>query len=122
MKFCEKCDNMYYIRIAESDESTLNYYCKHCGNVDLDINQDGVCLMNTSFTNGEQNFHHIINKYTQLDPTLPRVYNIPCPNKECKTNHKDTKTPAEILYMRYNDAGMKYSYICSECDTKWTNN
>ena len=23
MKFCEKCDNMYYIRIAESDESKL---------------------------------------------------------------------------------------------------
>jgi len=122
MKFCEKCDNMYYIRIAESDESKLNYYCKHCGHEDNDINQDGICLMNTSFTKGEQNFNHIINKYTKLDPTLPRVYNIPCPNKECKTNSKDRKEPAEILYMRYDDANMKYSYICTECDTKWTNN
>ena len=45
MKFCEKCDNMYYIRITESDESKLNYYCKHCGHEDTEIDQDGICLM-----------------------------------------------------------------------------
>ena len=54
--------------------------------------------MNTSFTKGEQNFHHIINKYTKLDPTLPRVYNIPCPNKECKkTNQKTTRTLQKLF-------------------------
>ena len=64
----------------------------------------------------------MINKYTKLDQTLPRVYNIPCPNKQCKTNEKDYKNPAEIIYMRYDDANMKYTYICTTCDTKWTNN
>ena len=32
------------------------------------------------------NMTHIINKYTKLDPTLPRINTIPCPNVECPTN------------------------------------
>ena len=64
--------------------------------------------------------NYIINKYTKLDPTLPRVYNIKCPNAECKSNHFDKNySYPEVIYLRYDDANMKYAYICAECDKIW---
>ena len=60
---------------------------------------------------------HIINKYTKLDPTLPRINTILCPNPNCTTNTDDT--PREIIYIRYDDTNMKYVYLCSTCDTVW---
>ena len=32
MRFCSKCENMYYIRIDSEDTNKLIYYCRHCGN------------------------------------------------------------------------------------------
>ena len=119
MKFCDKCENMYYIGI-NADENTLKYYCRHCGNADESIGEEGVCVLNTQYKQKEQKFNHIINQYTKLDPTLPRIYSMKCPNKECNTNtnNKDNK-PTEIIYMRYDDSNLKYLYICVECDTTW---
>lgn len=119
MKFCNQCDNMYYIGINAEDPNKLTYYCRNCGNVDETITEEGVCILDTQFKKGEQKFNHIINKYTKLDPTLPRIYNIRCPNVSCSTNHTGETKPAEIIYMRYDDANLKYIYICSTCDTTW---
>ena len=58
-----------------------------------------------------------VHKYTKLDPTLPRVSNILCPNGDCLTNKEDI--PREIIYIRYDDTNMKYVYLCSTCDTVW---
>lgn len=122
MKFCEKCNNMYYISIDETNENKLSYYCRNCGHKDSNIDDDGICVLNTQIKKGNQQFHHIINQYTKLDPTLPRIYNIPCPNKECPTNDENKKTPREIIYMRYDDDNLKYVYICTTCDNQWTTN
>ena len=62
----------------------------------------------------------IVNKYTKLDPTLPRINRIPCPNAECDTNTKET--PREIIYIRYDDTNIKYMYLCSTCDYVWKTN
>ena len=48
----------------------------------------------------DQKFSHIINRFTKLDPTLPRINTIDCPNKDCQTNH-DKQTEKEIIYIRY---------------------
>jgi DNA-directed RNA polymerase subunit M/transcription elongation factor TFIIS len=134
MKFCEKCDNMYYIGLNASDTNKLTYYCRYCGNVDETIADSGECVLNTQFKKTE-NFHHIINEYTKLDPTLPRMHNIQCPNVECNSNSSSAsasnasnasasnaskKTPSEVIYIRYDDDNMKYLYLCAVCDTKWT--
>jgi len=114
---------MYYIGINAEDTNKLIYYCRHCGHNDDTIAEEGVCVLNTQFKKGEQKFNHIINKYTKLDPTLPRIYNVNCPNPECKTNFSgDEKRPAEVIYLRYDDDNMKYVYICVECDTTWKTN
>jgi DNA-directed RNA polymerase subunit M/transcription elongation factor TFIIS len=108
---------MYYIRINEDDPNKLVYYCRKCGNEDLLLASENVCVSKTFIKKSEQSFNHIINKYTKLDPTLPRINNILCPNQDCSTN-KDGKE-REIIYIRYDDVNMKYVYLCSECDTVW---
>jgi DNA-directed RNA polymerase subunit M/transcription elongation factor TFIIS len=111
---------MYYIRINSDDPNKLVYYCRKCGNEDKLLGTENVCVSKTQLKKSEQSFSHIINKYTKLDPTLPRVNNILCPNSSCPTN-VDAKS-REIIYIRYDDSNMKYIYLCSECDTVWQTN
>jgi DNA-directed RNA polymerase subunit M/transcription elongation factor TFIIS len=113
MKFCDKCDNMYYIGIDQSDTNNLIYYCRNCGNKDETIAEEGTCVLNIQLKKGEQKFNHIINEYTKLDPTLPRIYNIKCPNQSCKSNAKDNTKFPEVIYIRYDDNNLKYVYICN---------
>jgi len=81
---------------------------------------ENVSVSKTQLTRSEQKFSHIINKYTKLDPTLPRINKIKCPNAECDTNKSDGgAAEREIIYIRYDDVNMKYVYLCSTCDTVW---
>jgi len=120
MKFCRECNNMLYIGIDSEDSNKLTYYCRNCGSVDEMIANEGHCVLNTQFKKGEQKFNHIINKYTKMDPTLPRLYNMKCPNDVCITNaHDKKKENTEIIYIRYDDDNLKYVYICADCDFTW---
>ena len=47
MKFCNKCDNMYYIRVSDDDGNSLTYYCRNCGNEETNI-QDNICVSKTN--------------------------------------------------------------------------
>ncbi len=121
MKFCTKCDNMYYVSINTNNADQLTYYCRFCGNKDEQISEEGVCVLKTVFKKNEQQFEHIVNRFTKLDPTLPRIKTLKCPNGECKSNHSTagkTEFP-EVIYIRYDDENMKFLYICTECDTTW---
>ena len=122
MKFCTQCDNMYYLGINSADSNKLSYYCRHCGYVDETLTEESICIMDTKIQKTEQTFNHIINKYTKLDPTLPRKYNMKCPNNICKTNSPEYKDKTEVIYLRYDDSNLKYIYICPACDTNWTSN
>jgi len=119
MKFCEVCQNMLYISLDSKDTNKLTYYCRHCGNVDTAITQEGHCVLESHLKQGEQKYQHMINQYTKLDPTLPRIHSMKCPNELCKTNQDKNSPPAEVIYMRYDDKNMKYVYICVTCDTIW---
>jgi DNA-directed RNA polymerase subunit M/transcription elongation factor TFIIS len=130
MKFCSNCDNMYYLQILDNSDSKDNndkliYYCRNCGNKDTNIEKDNIVVSITNVKQTEQKYNHIINKYTKLDPTLPRISNINCPNPSCSSNKDDDdelKTTNEIIYIRYDNSNLKYAYICSNCDTIWNNN
>lgn len=115
MKFCNICNNMLYSKIS-SDDNKLKYCCKTCGNkVDQDINENSVC--ETNYRNSEISFRLKINEYTHLDPTLPRVNNIPCQNSECPSNLNNYHP--EIVFIKYDLANMKYIYLCTDCKSKW---
>jgi DNA-directed RNA polymerase subunit M/transcription elongation factor TFIIS len=108
---------MYYISIDPNDSNKLVYYCRNCGNTDSILSVNNVTVSKIQIKKSEQEFSHIINKYTKLDPTLPRINTILCPNPECATNVTDE--PKEIIYIRYDDKNMKYVYLCCICDVVW---
>lgn len=117
MHFCNVCSNMFYIRINEDNPNKLVYYCRKCGNENDSLAKENLCVLKTQVKKTKQSFNYIINKYTKLDPTLPRINNIPCPNSSCVTNTTDKER--EIIYIRYDDVNMKYVYLCSDCDHVW---
>jgi hypothetical protein len=113
---------MYYISINAEDANKLQYYCRNCNYVDDTISKDGGCILQTHIKHKTQPSTYMVNKYTKFDPTLPRIYNMDCPNADCtfkKTNDIDNP---EIIYLRYDDANLKYLYICTVCDTTWHSN
>jgi DNA-directed RNA polymerase subunit M/transcription elongation factor TFIIS len=112
MKFCPTCDNLFYLTI---DEETVQYTCKKCGTIE-DINED--CTISNIFCNQQrQNVKNSVNQYTKLDPTLPRINFMKCPNASCE-NHEE-REDREIIYVRYDNVQLKYIYICPKCDTVW---
>jgi hypothetical protein len=110
---------MYYIGISESNPNQISYYCRNCKHKDETITEEGVCVLNKKINTNEQNFSHIVNKYTKMDPTLPRIYNMKCPNEQCITNKEKGSKPTEIIYLRYDDNNLKYVYVCVDCDFVW---
>ena len=120
MHFCTECRNMYYLKLR-ADAGSLIYYCRHCGHEDPNLTADDVCVSRTQLKRGEQKYAHIVNEYTKLDPTLPRTETIRCPSQTCPSNSSDTtsRPRREVIYLRYDDANMKYIYLCAHCDTMW---
>ena len=100
MHFCARCDNMYYICIdpgtatpeSESDtgsgsssgSSSLVHYCRNCGH--REPVREEICVSKLQIKSTAQNYGNIINRYTKLDPTLPRIGHVKCPNALCASN------------------------------------
>jgi DNA-directed RNA polymerase subunit M/transcription elongation factor TFIIS len=134
MHFCSVCSNMYYISITPENE--LQYYCRNCGNIDDTIASENICVSKVNMkktANTTQSFANVVNKYTKLDPTLPRIKTIRCPNDECSSNKgrgaaadgasavdpSAKKEENEVIYYRYDDTNLKYIYLCTKCDKVW---
>jgi DNA-directed RNA polymerase subunit M/transcription elongation factor TFIIS len=119
MHFCINCSNMYYIRLSEEDPNSIVYYCRNCGHENKNISLDSVTISKTNFKHNKQKYNSIINKYTKMDPTLPRINTIKCPNQSCDSNEAGKEKEREIIYLRYDDINMNFVYMCSTCDTVW---
>lgn len=119
MHFCKVCENMYYIKLGE-DLNTLIYYCRNCGHENTEYNHKNISISKTILKNHNITKHNVVNEYTKLDPTLPRVHNVLCINKTCPTN-TDEKRKRDILYIRYDSKNLKYMYLCTTCNTHWNN-
>lgn len=110
---------MYYIRLSEEDPNSIVYYCRNCGHENKNISLDSVTISKTNFKHNKQKYNSIINKYTKMDPTLPRINTIKCPNQSCASNEAGKEKEREVLYLRYDDINMNFVYMCSTCDTVW---
>lgn len=119
MHFCNKCHNMYYIRLSSDEEDQLIYYCRNCGNEDTNLTKNNICVSKTQLIKSEQKYNHIINEYTKLDPTLPRINTIKCPNTECASNRVENPVDREVIYIRFDDTNKLYIYLCGKCDIVW---
>ena len=125
MHFCTECQNMYYTRLGGENLNKLIYYCRKCGheNDSLSLDPKNICVSKTHLKTSSSSYHHMVNEFTKLDPTLPHINNIPCPNASCTSNAEPTedveKVKNDIIYLRYDDANLKYVYICSNCNIVW---
>ena len=95
MEFCEICDNMYNIKIDRDNDDKIIYSCK-------------------------SRIEDFVNQYTHLDPTLPRVNNMDCPNEKCPTN-TGTEKNKEVIYIKYDSDNLKFVYLCCHCKQCWKN-
>ena len=62
MHFCIKCDNMYYLKVKESDANKLIYYCRHCGHESDDIDATDTCVLKTQVNRNEEKYMHVVNE------------------------------------------------------------
>lgn len=118
MKFCSICNNMYYLKLEQKNPNELLYYCRHCGQTDS-ISDNNICIIRTS-DKIDDSFDNVVNEFTKLDPTLPRITNINCPNNSCVSHTNPSIN--EIIYIRYDNINMKFLYLCSNCDFIWKAN
>ena len=122
MHFCNVCGNMFYITL---EENNMVYYCRKCGNKNNNSNDDdntrkqNIVVSKTRLESEMVNIDNI-NKYTKMDPTLPRTSSIKCINDKCECNVKEGISP-EIIYIRKNTDDLKYVFVCCHCDTTWNN-
>lgn len=119
MHFCSDCGNMYYVKLSSLDENKLMYYCRKCGKEDNSISQQEIVVSKTVIHKNNANFNQFMNEYTKLDPSLPRIKNIECPNTECPVYDKEDPKEQEVIYIRYDNVNLKYIYLCSHCEHVW---
>lgn len=118
MDFCERCQNMLYIRIQrEDDNKQLTNYCKNCNYTKNLPNDKSIPIIETVYEKTQNiNYELYINPYIKYDPTLPRVNNIKCVNEKCTKKKEDMN---EIIYIKYDNENMKYLYYCVHCEHFW---
>ena len=115
MRFCTTCNNMFYVKVNETDD--LLYYCKFCNNSVIETKQNGsILVLDDNKVDDEIKYKQYVNKNIIHDPTLPRVNNIVCPNKVCS---KKPSEDNEVIYIKYDYANMKYLYFCCKCEHFW---
>ena len=115
IRFCDLCDNKYYHQIQDDK---LIYYCRVCGNKDLNITNEGLCVLNTQYHENNQAFEFVVNRFTKYDPTLPHIC-LKCPNEKCESNEKNEVSVTDVVYLRYDKDAMKHIYICTTCNYTW---
>ena len=118
MNFCSNCEFMLYTRLTEDKKGLMNY-CKNCdwqGPYEKD-SDESICVYKQNYSNEFLAKKVCANKFTQYDPTLPRINNLPCINEQCEFH--SSKKNREIIYIRYDEDNLKYAYLCPKCDTSW---
>jgi hypothetical protein len=119
MRFCPVCS--YYLFLQENAEGkNVSLLCRHCGyNSQLNPKSaEEALVLETTFTNTGTKTGSALNEYTKLDPTLPHLKTIPCPNTACPTQ-ADPAT-RDILYIKTDAKNLKYQYCCAVCNTQWS--
>jgi hypothetical protein len=59
----------------------------------------------------------VMNEFTRLDPTLPRLKTIKCPRGDCASNGGGAEK--DVIYIKYDSENLKYLYICDVCGEHW---
>jgi DNA-directed RNA polymerase subunit M/transcription elongation factor TFIIS len=119
MRFCSICRN--YLFLQDEAEGGLQLLCRHCGYKETmaPTSAADALLLETTFNvaaNQKQTVSQL-NEYTRLDPTLPHLKTIACPNQSCPSQGAGAER--DILYIKTDAKNLKYQYSCTVCKTQW---
>ena len=115
MKWCPTCNNYLYHAVTGEE---LYRKCQKCSYNEKDT-EGGLVVESRIKGTAAEGYKILLNEFTHLDPTLPHVKNIKCPNPECPSNKGVTER--DVIYMKYDSANLKFLYICTRCPkhTSW---
>ena len=120
MRFCNICSYYLYL-VMSPDGSALTLSCRHCGftePMNPKTSEEALILETTfSTTKSQKQTTSSLNEYTKLDPTLPHLKTIACPEPTCASQADPSKR--DILYMRTDQKNLKFQYSCTVCNTQW---
>ena len=129
MRFCPVCEYFLYINTVDTKDasdkkSTVQLKCHNCGHtsaLDPKTTEEGLVL-ETVFNSGSSASGAAsgvtINDYTLVDPTLPHVKTLTCPNTSCIT--RTEKEKQDVIYIKKDPTSLEFQYICTVCKTQWT--
>ena len=119
MRFCPICSNYLYLK---EEAAVLHLLCRHCGykRKMAPTSSSEALVLETAFqqaTNQKQTMSQL-NDYTRLDPTLPHLKTIACPNAACASQADPAKR--DIQYIKTDAKNLKFQYGCTVCATQWS--
>ena len=129
VQFCPTCDYYLYLKAVGSEaikelgpkvtpSTSMIRICHNCGYQKEDTG--GGLIMETDLQEKtSEGYKILLNEFTRMDPTLPHLSTIKCPNKTCASNSSSAK--ADIIYMKYDPVNLKYLYLCNieGCGAQW---
>jgi DNA-directed RNA polymerase subunit M/transcription elongation factor TFIIS len=122
MRFCPVCSYYLFLTREKAEETeVLQLLCRHCGYKELmnPKTSEEALILETTFNTSASHKQtaSLLNEYTKLDPTLPHLKTIPCPNASCPT--QGDPASRDILYIKTDAKNLKYQYNCTVCNTQW---
>jgi DNA-directed RNA polymerase subunit RPC12/RpoP len=122
MRFCPKCSYFLYLDAADNN---VSYQCRSCGHRELldPKTKEDALILETAFRSGASATGAAsgvtVNAFTLMDPTLPHLKNLRCPNGVCPS--RSNETLRDIIYIKTDPVNMKFQYVCTVCKQQFTN-
>lgn len=130
MRFCPKCSYFLYLdasrqdAVDETGKPQVFYQCRNCGHSELlnPESKEDALVLETSFRTGSSASGAAsgitVNAYTLMDPTLPHVNTLRCPNGACPS--RSNEALRDVIYIKVDPTNLKFQYICTVCKEQWT--
>lgn len=117
---CPICQNMLKLKLDAVDGT--KWICLRCGyNKEFKpTSSEEALVLETTFAEkgaSAKQVHSVLNDFTLLDPTMPHLKTVGCPNTECPTRADPSKR--DVLYIKTDAVNLKYQYCCMICKTQW---
>jgi len=123
MKFCPKCS--YVFILSSESDGKVTQECKNCGFKEPlnPLNETEAIILETNLRSGSSaggaSSGIAVNTYTLMDPTLPHIHSLTCPNSSCASIANEALR--DVIYIKTDPTNLKFQYVCTVCRTQWTN-
>ena len=123
MRFCPKCS--YFLYLDANQQGNVQYLCRTCGFSEVlqPKTKEDALILETAFRTGSSAAGAAsgitVNAYTLMDPTLPHVKTLRCPNGTCES--RTNEAIRDVIYIKTDPTNLKFQYICTVCQQQWTN-